>query len=155
MAVQSNSIGALSRETNVKVTTIRYYESIGLLEEPYRTASGRRTYGPDSFERLRFIRHARDLGFSVDTIRELIELQSHESEDCSHADELARRHLVDVQTRIGQLRSLEGELERMIEQCKGGSIENCAILESLSDHEHCTSNKHTKLDIMIGRKTIS
>lgn len=149
MTLPSRSIGALSRGTNVKVTTIRYYESIGLLEEPDRTASGRRIYGAESFERLRFIRHARDLGFSVDAIRDLIELQSHENGDCSHADELARKHLTGVQTRIGQLKSLEGELQRMIEQCKGGSIENCAILESLSDHEHCIADKHDKLDITV------
>ncbi len=149
---QTNSIGALSRATNVKVTTIRYYEDIGLLEEPDRTASGRRVYGTDSFERLGFIRHARDLGFSVDAIRELIELQSSEGKDCSHVDGIARRHLTDVQMRIEQLQSLESELNRMLDQCRGGEIGNCAILESLANHEHCIGEQHAKIDIAINSK---
>ena len=143
------SIGALSKATNVKVTTIRYYESIGLLAEPERTESGRLVYGAETFERLRFIRHARDLGFDIDAIRELTELQSSEEQDCSHVDQIARRHLTDVRNRIGQLRSLENELERMLDQCRGGKIEQCAIMESLADHEHCISDQHEKLDIRV------
>lgn len=146
------SIGALSKATNVKVTTIRYYEGIGLLAEPERTESGRRVYGKETFERLRFIRHARDLGFDIDAIRELTELQSSEEQDCSHVDQIARRHLTDVRNRIGQLRSLETELKRMLQQCRGGKIEQCAILESLADHEHCISDRHEKLDIRLQSK---
>lgn len=146
------SIGALSKATNVKVTTIRYYEGIGLLAEPERTESGRRVYGKETFERLRFIRHARDLGFDIDAIRELTELQSSEEQDCSHVDQIARRHLTDVRNRIGQLRSLETELKRMLQQCRGGKIEQCAILESLADHEHCISDRHDKLDIRLQSK---
>lgn len=143
------SIGALSKATNVKVTTIRYYESIGLLAEPERTESGRRVYGTETFERLRFIRHARDLGFEIDAIRELIELQASEEQDCSHVDGIARRHLTGVRNRIEQLRSLENELERMLDQCRGGKIEQCAIMESLADHEHCISDQHEQLDIRV------
>ena len=144
------SIGALSKATNVKVTTIRYYESIGLLAEPERTESGRRVYGAETFERLRFIRHARDLGFEIDAIRELIQLQSGEEKDCSHVDGIARRHLKGVRNRIEQLRSLESELKRMLKQCRGGKIEQCAIMESLADHEQCISDRHEKLDIAVG-----
>jgi len=149
---QLKSIGALSSATNVKVTTIRYYESVGLLDEPDRTASGRRVYGSDTFERLRFIRHARDLGFSVDAIRELIELQSSEGKDCGHVDGIARHHLSEVQMRIEQLQSLESELNRMLDQCRGGEIKNCSILESLADHEHCISDQHAKLDLALASK---
>ena len=144
------TIGALSKATNVKVTTIRYYESIGLLAEPERTESGRRVYGAETFERLRFIRHARDLGFEIDAIRELIELQASEEQDCSHVDGIARRHLTGVRNRIEQLRSLENELERMLDQCRGGKIEQCAIMESLADHEHCISDRHEKWDMAVG-----
>lgn len=146
------SIGALSQATKVKVTTIRYYESIDLLSEPERTESGRRVYGPETFERLHFIRHARDLGFEVDAIRELIELQSSEGQDCSHVNEIAQRHLTGVRIRIEQLQSLERELERMTNQCRGGQIENCAILESLADHGHCINDRHEKLDIRVKSK---
>ncbi len=66
------SIGVFSRETGVKVTTIRFYEQIGLLPSPSRTDSNGRTYGPDDLKWLRFIRHARELGFEVDAIRQLL-----------------------------------------------------------------------------------
>lgn len=69
--MKSLPIGALSQQTGVKVPTIRYYEGVGLLPAPDRTESNRRTYGPDAVSRLRFIRHARELGFEVDAIRQL------------------------------------------------------------------------------------
>lgn len=150
MTPKSRTIGPLSRATNVKVTTIRYYESIGLLPEPDRSASGQRLYDDAAFDRLRFIRHARDLGFSVDAIRELIELQTDASEDCSHVDEIARRHLSEVRRRLGQLEALEGELERMLNMCEGGNVGECAILECLADHENCLADEHEKPEIALG-----
>ena len=84
------TIGKLSGATAVKVTTIRYYESIGLLDEPQRSASGQRLYAGDSVERLRFIRHARDLGFPVSAVRELISLQVEPGRECVLVDQIAR-----------------------------------------------------------------
>ena len=87
MGQRPDTIGALSKATGVKVTTIRYYESIGLLPEPARSGSGQRVYDASGFERLEFIRHARDLGFSVETIRDLIALQTDPSEMYNRAEE--------------------------------------------------------------------
>ena len=79
---KKRTIGVLSKEADVKVTTIRYYESIGLMSEPDRSYSGQRIYQKDDVERLNFIRHARELGFSVDAIHELIALQNQPDQDC-------------------------------------------------------------------------
>ena len=120
MAQKPDTIGALSKRSGVKVTTIRYYESIGLMREPDRSASGQRIYGEDAVERLNFIRHTRELGFPVEAIRELIELQTKPGDDCAVVDAIARRHLAAVRHRLSQLEALEGELKRMIVNCAGG-----------------------------------
>lgn len=144
-----NTIGALSKSTGVKVTTIRYYESIGLMDEPDRSHSGQRLYNSDALERMKFIRHARELGFSVEAIRELIQLQTHPGDDCAIVDEIARRHLGDVRRRLSQLEALEGELKRMISSCEGGKIGTCMVMKCLSDHEQCLTGEHEKLDLVL------
>ncbi|MBI1236233.1 MAG: MerR family transcriptional regulator [Alphaproteobacteria bacterium] len=138
------TIGQAAKTSGVKVTTIRYYESVGLMPEPRRVESGRRIYGQAAVDLLGFIRHARDLGFTVDAIRDLIDLQENPGTDCAKADELARRHLVDTQTRIEQLRVLERELERMIDTCSGGEVGTCEIVTSLFDHSKCLADHKQK-----------
>ncbi len=149
MVQKAKTIGALSKRTGVKVTTIRYYESIGLMSVPDRSASGQRIYTEDAAERLNFIRHARELGFSMDVIRELIKLQMQPSKDCAVVDEIARRNLTDVRHRLSQLKALEKELEAMISACAGGAIGSCAVLGCLSDHEQCLSGEHEKIDLIL------
>ena len=131
------TIGRLSKAAGVKVTTIRYYESIDLMGEPERSTSGQRLYGDEAVQRLSFIRHARDLGFPIDSIRELIKLQHQPGKDCTHVDVIARRQLADVRQKLSQLEALEAELKRMVSACEGGSIATCKVLESLGDHEQC------------------
>jgi DNA-binding transcriptional MerR regulator len=138
------TIGRLSKAAGVKVTTIRYYESIDLMGEPERSTSGQRLYDDDAVQRLSFIRHARDLGFPIDSIRELIKLQHQPGEDCAHVDIIARRQLADVRQKLSQLEALEGELKRMISACEGGSIASCKVLESLSDHTLCLESHNAK-----------
>ena len=137
------TIGVLSRECGVKVTTIRYYESIGLINEPDRTASGQRVYDRAAAQRLNFIRHARDLGFPIDSIRALISLQERPGTNCGDVGRLARRQLEDVTRRLRQLRTLETELKRMISVCDGGVISDCKVLASLSDHSKCLNEHKT------------
>jgi DNA-binding transcriptional MerR regulator len=138
------TIGRLSKAAGVKVTTIRYYESIDLMGEPERSTSGQRLYDDDAVQRLSFIRHARDLGFPIDSIRELIKLQHQPGEDCAHVDIIARRQLADVRQKLSQLEALEGELKRMISACEGGSIASCKVLDSLSDHTLCLESHTAK-----------
>ena len=113
------SIGTLSRRTGTKVQTIRYYEQIGLMEEPGRTEGGQRRYRERDLDRLAFIRHARQLGFALDAIRELLALADEPQRSCADADSIARRQLVQVEQRILRLEALRTELERMIAQCGG------------------------------------
>ena len=100
------TIGVLARLSGVKVTTIRYYESIGLIAEPDRTQSGQRVYEAAAIQRLNFIRHARELGFPIDSIRDLIDMQENLIADCDHIDRIARCQLADVHQRIVQLQAL-------------------------------------------------
>ena len=133
------TIGRLAKASDVKVTTIRYYESIGLIDAPDRSEGGQRIYDAKSVERMRFIRHARELGFPLEAIRELIALSRNEDRSCAEVDEIARRHVEDVKRRIKRLRSLERELGRMIKQCSVDRISDCRIMEVLSNHELCST----------------
>ena len=134
------TIGALSRETGTKVQTIRYYEQINLLPEPERTAGGQRRYRNTDLDRLSFIRHGRQLGFSLEAIRELLTLADHPQQSCSQADSIARRQLEQVQQRLLRLKALEQELQRMISECTGGDSGDCRVLEVLRDHSECLTD---------------
>ena len=133
------SIGGLARKTGTKVPTIRYYEQIGLLNAPLRSAGNQRRFPETAVARLKFIRHARALGFALDDIRALILLSDHPRHPCEDADAIAERHLADVKERIATLERLRGELERMV-ACHGdGTLSNCRVIEVLADHRLCQS----------------
>ena len=132
------SIGELSQRTNVKVPTIRYYEESGLLDAPERTEGNQRRYDVAGLERLSFIKHARDLGFSIEAIAALIELQGHPDRSCAEATDIASSQLSDVRAKIKRLRALEKELVRISKGCDGdGVTEDCYVLASLADHGLC------------------
>lgn len=132
-----NSIGKLSAATGVKVPTIRYYEQVGLLPRPARTQGNQRLYDHRAFERLSFIRHARDLGFPLDAVRELLGLADDPDRSCAAAETIARRQLHEVNARIQRLTVLRDELERMIGLCARGRIGDCRVIEVLGNHAHC------------------
>lgn len=146
------SIGRLSRDADVKITTIRYYERIGLMDEPDRTEGGQRAYDERALERLRFIRHARALGFSVEAIRELITLSERPDQSCETVDAIARGHLGDVRRRIDQLRALERELKRMLKACEGGAVGDCRIMAVLADHDLCGAAIHEDVSALAPSK---
>lgn len=131
------SIGRLSAETGVKVPTIRYYEDIGLMAKPPRSGGNQRKYDRAARERLRFIRHARDLGFPLEAVRELLSMSGTPDNPCTAADEIARRQLAQVELRIARLSALRDELQRMIGQCAHGTISDCRVIEVLGNHELC------------------
>jgi DNA-binding transcriptional MerR regulator len=136
------AIGDLARQAGVKVPTIRYYESIGLLPSAPRTASNRRQYDDQAVKRLKFIRHARELGFEVDAIRELLDLAEQPQRSCATVDALAREHLQAIVSRIERLTALKSEIEQMLKACAKGRIAKCRVIEVLSHHEHCLHNAH-------------
>jgi DNA-binding transcriptional MerR regulator len=126
----------------VKIPTIRYYEGIGLLPVAERTGTNRRTYDDATVRRLRFIRHARELGFEVDAIRTLLDLADQPDRPCADADVIARRHLADIDNRLSRLTALRTEVQAMVDQCARGSIAQCRVIEVLADHEECLHEAH-------------
>ena len=129
------SIGELSKRTKVKVPTIRYYEEMGLLVVPERSEGNQRRYDAAGLERLSFIKHARDLGFSLAA---LIELQCHPDRSSQAATNIAASQLSEVRAKIKRLRALEKELVRISKGCDGeGVSEDCYVLASLADHRLC------------------
>ena len=138
------TIGTLGKKTGTKVQTIRYYEQIGLLPEPGRTEGGQRRYADTELDRLSFIRHSRQLGFSLEAIRELLDLSDNPNRPCHEADTIARRQLDQVDQRIARLEALRKELKRMVHECSGGNTSDCRVLEVLRDHSECLT-KHDEI----------
>ena len=137
------TIGKLGEAAGVTVPTIRYYEQIGLLPEPDRSAGNQRLYGQSALDRLAFIRHARELGFPLDAIRDLLSLSDRPDQSCAAADVIARAQLAEVESHLARLTALKGELERMVVQCAGGRIADCRVIEVLGDHSLCaTDHQH-------------
>ncbi|MCA1606137.1 MAG: MerR family transcriptional regulator [Acidobacteria bacterium] len=125
-------IGELSRRTGVNIETIRYYERIRILPEPAR--SGRyRDYEDKDVRRLRFARRARELGFSLDEVRALLDLSRSDAGACAGARELSAVHLVEVRAKIASLRAMERVLADAIDACDPSGGADCAIIEALSD----------------------
>jgi DNA-binding transcriptional MerR regulator len=138
----SFTIGYLARETSCKVQTIRYYEQVGLMPKSQRSSGNQRIYGPAQLQRLRFIRHARDLGFSQNEIRELLRLADHPEQSCKAVTTITKRHLVEIENKIAQSTALRDEFQRMIAQCPGKrQIADCRIIAALADHDlHSSSH---------------
>lgn len=129
------AIGELGRLTGTKVETIRYYERIGLLAAPERTPGNYRAYGHDHLNRLSFIRRSRDLGFSLDQVRTLLDLSDDHNRPCAAIDVIAKDHLAEVDRKIADLRALRRELSNMIDQCRCGTVAECRIVEALSPQQ--------------------
>jgi DNA-binding transcriptional MerR regulator len=133
MAAAVLKIGDLARETDTKVVTIRYYEKIGLLPETERSAGNYRTYTSEVLDRLRFIRRCRTLGFSLDQVRELLDLSSDATHPCDEVDRMTADHLTEVERKIADLTRLAEELRRISASCQGGgTISSCCIVDAIS-----------------------
>jgi MerR family mercuric resistance operon transcriptional regulator len=127
------TIGVLSRQTGCKVETIRYYEQTGLVTPPLRSAGGHRQFDGGALKRLDFILKARRLGFSLDTVRTLLDLAGWQGESCADVEAVANGHLAEVRTRLSDLAALETALADMVHLCRGGTMPDCPIIEALSD----------------------
>jgi Cu(I)-responsive transcriptional regulator len=126
------NIGELARAADTKAGTIRYYERIGLLPSPPRTAGNYRDYSAEHVSRLTFTRRARDLGFSIEQIRALLDLADNKEESCEAVDVIAREHLADVERKLTDLSALRRELASLIGQCRHGTVADCRIIEALA-----------------------
>lgn len=126
------TIGELARGTGTKVETVRFYEKTGLLPVPARTAGNYRAYRTEHLSRLSFIRRSRDLGFSLDQVRALLDLADERARPCEAVDAIAKDHLAEVDRKIADLRALRRELNSVINQCSRGTVAECRIIEALS-----------------------
>ena len=125
------SIGELSRRTGCNVETIRYYERTGLLPKPLRSSGGHRVYGDGDVRRLGFILNSRNLGFSIDQVRDLLTYSDGGEYTCAEVKALAEGHLAEVRHKLAELDRRERALKGLIAACNGGDLPGCPILEAL------------------------
>ena len=126
------SIGEAARRAGVSARMVRHYEAQGLLPPMHRTDGGYRQYAESDVHALRFIRRARDLGFSLDKVRELLDLSGQQQRDCATVDVLASEHLAEIDRKVADLNALRQELSALITSCQGGTMAECRILEALA-----------------------
>ena len=132
------TIGEVARGSGLGVETVRYYEREGLIPEPGRSESGYRQFPPETVERLRFIAHSKQLGFSLKEIRELLALriETPSADACDEVRERAQIKLREVQDRIAALRRMEDVLTGLIRSCRArAATDPCPILASLETTE--------------------
>jgi len=125
------SRGGLANQSGVNAETIRYYEKIGLLPEPPRSDGGDRIYGESHLRRLSFIRRSRELGFTLDQIRGLLELVDGGDYTCAEVHSRTAAHLAEVQERLADLRKMEKVLRQIVDQCDDKLVPDCPIIDTL------------------------
>lgn len=132
----SLTIGTVAKRAGVAIDTIRYYEREGLLPEPLRRASGYRSYNESAIKRLRFIRRAKDLGFTLEEIRDLLALSTDRRGGVRAVRKRAEQRLQSIDARIAELMRIRQGLQQLIKACPGhGDPEQCPILRALADEE--------------------
>lgn len=125
--------GELAKRCGVSFEAVRYYEERGLIPTPERTAANYRIYGEETVKRIRFIKRAQQLGFSLNEIRELLSLQAQPGACCADVRERALAKMEDIEAKIRTLRAMRRALARLVKECDGeGELTECPILESLS-----------------------
>lgn len=127
--------GELAKVSGCNIETIRYYEDIGLLHPPERTAAGHRLYSGDDQARLGFILRGRDLGFSIEELQSLLSLVDSHDYSCGEVLDLTRDHLTSVRQKIADLKKLERTLVSVSAQCEGGDVPECPIIDALFGQE--------------------
>jgi MerR family transcriptional regulator, mercuric resistance operon regulatory protein len=132
-ATDALSIGALSKRSGVNIETIRYYERIGVMPAPDRSAKGYRVYGADHLKRLSFVRRSRQLGFSLDEIRGLLRLVDGHAYTCAEVRALTLDHVGEIRHKIEDLKRLKRVMEEMATQCSGERAPECPIVDALFD----------------------
>ncbi|PWG01960.1 MerR family transcriptional regulator [Sphingosinicella humi] len=127
------SIGKLSRRSGVNIETIRYFEKVGIIATPPRTEGGHRVYDEDHVRALGFIRRARELGFTPEEVRAILNLGGPGKACCGEVREIAAHHLKEVRAKIADLAEMERLLASTIEQCSGGTDADCAVIDMIED----------------------
>ncbi|MBI3264102.1 MAG: MerR family DNA-binding protein [Acidobacteria bacterium] len=142
------TIGQVARQAGVGVETVRFYERQGLLDAPPRRASGYRQYAPEMVARLQFIRRAKELGFALKEIRELLSLRVAPETTCGDIKQQAEAKMADIDAKLRDLQRMKMALAQLVDACSGsGPTSQCPILDALESHEAAVSTsphpKHT------------
>jgi MerR family gold-responsive transcriptional activator of gol and ges genes len=130
------NIGSAAEKSGVSAKMVRYYEDIGLIPRARRSASGYRNYGEEDVHRLRFIHRARDLGFSVEDIRELLRLWNDRNRSSREVKKLALAHIRELEEQIARMHGLVATLKHLASACEGNSRPHCPILADLGAESH-------------------
>jgi MerR family transcriptional regulator, mercuric resistance operon regulatory protein len=142
MKKEGLSIGALSKHSGVNIETIRYYEKIGVMPAPDRSAKGYRVYGDDHLKRLSFVRRSRQLGFSLDEIRGLLRLVDGDAYTCAEVRARTLDHVAEIRRKIADLKRLKRVMEEMAAQCSGEQAPECAVIDALFDPRPPSNERH-------------
>ncbi|MBS0275626.1 MAG: helix-turn-helix domain-containing protein [Proteobacteria bacterium] len=124
-------IGALAKESAVNIETIRYYEKIGVMPKAPRSAGGYRLYAPEHLKWLTFIRRGRELGFSLDELRDLLHLVDGHAYSCAEVRALTLDHVAGIRQKIADLKRLERVMTSVASQCSGRKIPDCPVIDAL------------------------
>jgi Cu(I)-responsive transcriptional regulator len=133
------NIGEAARASGVSAKMIRHYESVGLFPQARRTEAGYRLYSEKEIATLRFIRHSRDLGFSLEQIRELLDLWQNRRRPSRQVKALAQAHLDEIDQKLRELQAMKATLSHLVHCCSGDDRPDCPIIDSLADslaHSH-------------------
>lgn len=123
--------GKLAKRTGCNAETIRYYEKIGLMPEPARSATGYRQYDQEHEQRLQFIMRGRELGFAIEDLKSLLELVDRRVVSCGEVSRLARIHLASVHQKISDLQRIEDALSKTLRSCSGENVPECPVIDTL------------------------
>lgn len=130
------TIGEVAKAAEIGVETVRFYEREGLIAEPPRRRSGYRQYPPDTVRRVRFIRRAKELGFTLTEIGELLELRVDPTKSCADVRTLARAKMADIEAKMLDLARIQAALAELVRTCRGkGATSDCPILDALDEQE--------------------
>jgi len=141
------TVGRLAKAVGINIQTVRYYERLNLLAPAARKPSGYRLYGPEQLARLRFIKNAQTLGFTLREIAELLRLRVSSAARCGDVRQRAHAKLKQVETKMRDLRALARALQRLIQVCRAGQpTERCPILKSMDEERrvHHDTRKTTR-----------
>jgi Cu(I)-responsive transcriptional regulator len=139
----STNIGEAAKTSGVSAKMIRHYESVGLFPKAMRTESGYRRYDANEVNTLRFIRHSRDLGFSIEQIRELLGLWQNKRRPSRLVKALAQAHIEELEAKLSQLGAMKATLEHLVRCCHGDERPDCPIIETLSSGSGVAANPAT------------
>ena len=148
----SMNIGEAAKASGVSAKMIRHYETVGLLPKPSRTYAGYRQYAAPDVHTLRFIRRARDLGFSIKQITALVDLWQNRRRPSRKVKALAQAHIDELEHKLAEIMSMKATLEHLVHCCQGDDRPNCPILDTLSGEEPALASEHVELETTLHQR---